>query len=268
MPTAESPSDTPERIRRAPAELGESPRHGFQGDRAPAPPPSEVPASLTIALSREAGSRGSTIATRAGQKLGWQVYTQELLEYLAQEASFQQDILNQLSPLAMQWVDARLARLQQDLDLRNPPSLINLSKTVLGLGAQGAAVLVGRGAGYILPHDSTLFVRIVASTGRPDRLYEPMAAANRDGGRRTGPCPRSPARRFCCHALPAPGRHHSRLRPDPKFQPSRRGIVRGPHRSSRACKTCGIQGRAANGRLRTRHTAVRGGASPWNFRPH
>ncbi len=162
MPSLESPRDMPEEFGVLPAALAESPRHGFQGDRAPPPPPSEVPASLTIALSREAGSRGSTIAARAGKKLGWQVYTQELLEYLAQEAAFQQDVINQLSPLAAQWVESRLAQLEREFHLRQHASLLDLARTVLCLGAQGAVVLVGRGAGYILPRDSTLFVRIVA----------------------------------------------------------------------------------------------------------
>src|SRR5690242_12897526 len=56
----------------------ESPRHGFQGDRG-APPPRTGPAAMTIAVSREAGARGGTIARRVGRKLGWQVYDQELL---------------------------------------------------------------------------------------------------------------------------------------------------------------------------------------------
>ena len=36
-----------------PEEMGESPHHGFQGDRAPAPPADAVPASLTIAIDRK-----------------------------------------------------------------------------------------------------------------------------------------------------------------------------------------------------------------------
>jgi cytidylate kinase len=140
----------------------DTPRHGFQGDRAPAPPRREVPASLTIAVSREAGSRGTTIASRAGLKLGWQVYTQELLEYIAHEGAIRQDILNQLSPTAAQWVEERLDQLQQEFDFQHHLALIELTRIVLALGARGEVILVGRGAGYILPRASTLFVRTVA----------------------------------------------------------------------------------------------------------
>jgi len=146
----------------AEAELRPSPLHGFQGDRAAPAVQTVFPASLTIAVSREAGSRGSTIATRAGQKLGWQVYNQELLEYIAQEGAFRQDVTNNLSPEAARWADERLETLLREQNLSQHPSIINLAKMVLALGAQGEVVLIGRGAGCILPPASTLHVRIVA----------------------------------------------------------------------------------------------------------
>lgn len=152
----------------APEGLGESPHHGFQGDRAPAPAREAVPASLTVAISREAGSRGSTIAGRAGAKLGWQVYNQELLEYIAQEGAFQQDLVDSPSPAASRWVDQQLQHLLRENNLGQQPSLVNLARIILTLGAQGEVVLVGRGAGCILPAQSTLHVRIMAPL--PDRV--------------------------------------------------------------------------------------------------
>src|SRR6266404_5193300 len=86
------------------AAMLEAPRHGFQGDRAPATAPPLMPASLTIAISREAGSRGGSIARRAGRKLDWQVYNQELLEYIAQESAFRQSLLDNLPPAAAEWM--------------------------------------------------------------------------------------------------------------------------------------------------------------------
>ena len=140
----------------------ESPRHGFQGDRAPAPPPPSVPASLTIAVSREAGSRGGTIARRAGKKLGWQVYDQELLEYIAQEGAFRQGIAEALPPAAAVWAEERLQALTREQNLSKHPAILELARIVLALGAQGDAIVLGRGAGCILPPESTLNVRIMA----------------------------------------------------------------------------------------------------------
>src|SRR5947209_1855772 len=103
------PNDVPN----GPAEP-ESPRHGFQGDRGRTDDLHGVPASLTIAISREAGSRGTSIAQRAGAKLGWQVHTQEMLEYLTQEGSFRQDLLDQLPPTAADWVEEQLGLAHQE----------------------------------------------------------------------------------------------------------------------------------------------------------
>lgn len=143
-------------------EVVQTPRHGFQGNRAPRPLLERVPAALSVAVSREAGSRGSSIAKRAARKLGWQVYTQELLEYISNEGNFRQDIEQNLSPAARHWSEARLQTLLAQQNVSQHPSIVELSRIILGLGARGEVVLIGRGAGIILPRESILHVRIMA----------------------------------------------------------------------------------------------------------
>lgn len=147
---------------------GESPRHGDQGDRAPPPAAPSIPASLTIAVSREAGSRGATIGHRAARKLGWPVYNQELLEYIAQEGAFRQGVADNQTPAATQWAEHHLDVLLREQNLSQHPSIAELARVVLALGAQGECLLIGRGAGRILPAESTLDVRIIAPL--PDRI--------------------------------------------------------------------------------------------------
>src|SRR5438132_11410740 len=146
----------------------EPPRHGNQGDRAPRPTASALPAALTIAVSRETGSHGGTIAHRAARKLGWTVYNQELLEYIAQEGAFRQGVKENQTPAAAQWAEHRLELLLREHKLSPHPSISELARVVLALGAQGECVLIGRGAGRILPAESTLDVRIIAPL--PDRI--------------------------------------------------------------------------------------------------
>jgi hypothetical protein len=143
-----------------------APRHGFQGDRALPPKQPLIPASMTIAVSREAGSRGSSIASRAGTRLGWQVFTQELLEYMAHEGTIRPRVIDDLSPEARRWVDTRLTYLLEHQLVH--PSLTDLARMVLTLGVQGEVILIGRGAGFILPRESTLHVRVIAP--RDDRV--------------------------------------------------------------------------------------------------
>ena len=145
-----------------PAEdLPESPRHGDRG-AGPEPAPSGVPAGLTVAVSREAGARGGTIARRAGRKLGWQVYDQELLEYVAHEGQPNQELVEQLAPAAARWVEGRLQDLLRRQNVSQHPSVVQMVRAVLALGARGNVVLVGRGAGTILPPATTLHARVVA----------------------------------------------------------------------------------------------------------
>ena len=145
-----------------PEESRESPRHGFQGDRAPAPPPAEFPAGLTIAISREAGSRGGSIGRRVARKLGWPVYDQELLEYVSQEGRLHQELIDGLPPAAGAWLEQRLDQFLREQSVSQHPSILRLARAILALAAQGSVVLIGRGAGLLLPTETTLHVRLIA----------------------------------------------------------------------------------------------------------
>lgn len=136
-----------------------APMHGYRG----APESSGVlPHNLAIAISRDAGARGEPIARRVASRLGWQLFNHDLLEYIAQEGSFRQNVLEELPPAEAAWVQEQLQHLQKQQNLSNHPSILHLARTVLALGVQGEAVLLGRGAGFILPERSTLHVRLVA----------------------------------------------------------------------------------------------------------
>src|SRR5947208_212311 len=133
------------------------PLHGYRGEPAPAAA-DRWPSGLTIALSRESGARGGSIARRVGRKLGWHVADQEVLEFLTQdEQAFQE-----LPAAAREWADERLDQLLRAHVIGNEAGIVALARAVLLLGAQGEVVLVGRGAGYILPPATTLHVRVVA----------------------------------------------------------------------------------------------------------
>jgi len=133
------------------------PLHGYRGETAPAST-SRIPTGLTIALSRESGARGGSIARRVGRKLGWQVVDQELLEFLSQD----EQALQELPADARRWADERLDQLLRAGVLSNDPGIMALSRAVLLLGSQGEVVIIGRGAGYILPPATTLHVRVIS----------------------------------------------------------------------------------------------------------
>lgn len=136
-----------------------APRHGDRGEPFS---PAKLPRGLSIALSREAGSRGSSIARRVGTRLGWDIYTQEMIEVLAQEGALTQEIANQLPPAATEWVEEHLQQLLQEQAISRNPQVLELARVIASLGVHGEVVLLGRGAGSVLPPASTLHVRLVA----------------------------------------------------------------------------------------------------------
>jgi cytidylate kinase len=146
---------------RGTTDLLQPPLHGNQGDRGPAAE-RRAPLGLTVAISREAGARGSSVARRIGKRLGWQVYSQELLEFLGGNEAARAHVLAGVPHDAADWTGGQLERIKRDKIVNSSVELGELPRLVLTLAARGRVVLVGRGAGFLLPRDTTVHVRIVA----------------------------------------------------------------------------------------------------------
>ncbi|HLW66536.1 MAG TPA: cytidylate kinase-like family protein [Gemmataceae bacterium] len=144
-----------------PQSEGETPLHGFQGDRRPVEA-STFPLGPAIAISREVGARGGAIARRLGAKLGWQVIDSDMLEYSAQDPTACASLLAELPPEAPAWIDERMRWLQQHHVVTADASFEREARLILTLGAHGAVIFVGRGAGFLLPRESTLHARMIA----------------------------------------------------------------------------------------------------------
>ena len=63
---------------------------------------------------------------------------------------------------ALAWADAQLARLQRARALNAEGESLRLVRLVLAVAARGNAVIVGRAAGFLLPPETTLHIRIIA----------------------------------------------------------------------------------------------------------
>src|SRR6476619_4257146 len=88
-----------------------TPLHGNRGEAVPRP---VGPNAVTIAIRREAGARGGTVARRVGKRLGWQVYDQELLEFLCANEVARQSVLADVPLDAIAWVTAQMDRVRRD----------------------------------------------------------------------------------------------------------------------------------------------------------
>jgi cytidylate kinase len=142
------------------ADFPPPPVHGYRGE--PSPEPLTHPRGLCIAISREAGARGGSIAQKVGELLGWQVFDQETLDYLTQNDVAREQFLLDVPAGAMAWANGHFDRLQHEQKLTADPETAAMLRLILAVAARGDAVIVGRGAGHLLPAATTLHVRVVA----------------------------------------------------------------------------------------------------------
>jgi cytidylate kinase len=115
-----------------------------------------------VAISREAGARGGSIARKVGELLGWQVFDQETLDYLLQNDTACEQLLSDLPNAAVVWANLHFARLQREQKWTADTDTAGMIRLLLAVAARGDAVIVGRGAGYLLPPETTLHARVVA----------------------------------------------------------------------------------------------------------
>ncbi len=139
--------------------------HHWEGRRQAAGPGS-APAGFTVAISREVGALGTSVARAVGERLGWPVYDHELLEQIAREQNLRVGLLESVDERRTSWIEECLEAFAEIPAVSNSAYVRYVTETVLSLAAHGECVIVGRGAAQILPPASTLRVRLVAPVER------------------------------------------------------------------------------------------------------
>src|SRR5262245_3205988 len=115
-------------------DLTSTPLHGHRGAGRDRP---SAPAGVVVAISREAGARGGTVARRVGKRLGWQVYTQELLEFLCANDVARQSVLADVPADAAGWVAGQLDRVTRDRGPNAEAEGGDMPRLILSLAARG-----------------------------------------------------------------------------------------------------------------------------------
>jgi hypothetical protein len=141
-------------------ELTETP--AFHGYAPPGDPIDAFRAPLTIAISRETGARGRAIAKRTADILGWELIDQETLEHSTQTADCYAGIERSLGPRERQWVERNWEEAAGQGTWATNRDFAPLVRVVFEIAARGQCVILGRGAGCILPAESKLYVRLIA----------------------------------------------------------------------------------------------------------
>jgi cytidylate kinase len=117
---------------------------------------------FSIAISREAGTRGPAVARAVAERLGWKVYDQELLELVARDLHVRVKLLENVDERHVSWLQECVEAFAAVPAVREGKYVRHLIETMLSLAAQGRCVIVGRGSPFVLPPATTLRVRLVA----------------------------------------------------------------------------------------------------------
>ena len=128
-----------------------------------------------VTVSRQPGSLGADIIHELGGHLCWHVYDREILESIALSAHVRHGLAEQLDEKAQNLVREtvqRFLRMAEGGSFGVEEYHEGLLRTLAGLAARGEAILVGRGANFVLHgQENGLHVRIVASEeARVERL--------------------------------------------------------------------------------------------------
>ncbi|MGL4420738.1 MAG: cytidylate kinase family protein, partial [Gemmataceae bacterium] len=125
------------------------PMHGYRGDDDL--PPAPRPQGPIVAISREAGARGGSIARRVARQRNWTLYNQDSLDFLVRDEVARRDLLHTLPIGTQPWADAQIDRLTQEHKLSPGSETTEMIRLILAIAARGEAVIVGRAAGFVLP---------------------------------------------------------------------------------------------------------------------
>lgn len=113
-----------------------------------------------IAISRQVGAGASAIAAGLGASLGWPVFDRQILQAMSESDTLRQRLYEQLDERDATWLEGMLESLL--LTDRPQDYRTRLTETLLAIVRVGPAILLGRAADLILPHEFGLRVRIVA----------------------------------------------------------------------------------------------------------
>jgi cytidylate kinase len=123
---------------------------------------SDVRPLPVITLSREPGSGGKFVARAVAERLGLDVFHQKLINAMAENADTSTRVIRTLDERGVSMLEDWVSAAISDRHLW-PDEYAGMMMKVIGtIGRHGRAIIVGRGANFVLPPENRFRVRIVA----------------------------------------------------------------------------------------------------------
>jgi cytidylate kinase len=115
-----------------------------------------------ITVSSEPGSGGTVIAQEIAKRLEFDYFNRDIVEGIAESAEIRSSVIDTIEKERLSGIEDFIASLIKDHYLYPGIYLQHLLEVVGTIGKHGRAVIVGRGANFILPPDERFSVRVIA----------------------------------------------------------------------------------------------------------
>jgi len=115
-----------------------------------------------ITVAMEPGSGGSIIAARIAERLKFDYFHRDIVEKIAKTAKIRGAVVNSLEKERLTGVKDFISSLVEDQYIHPDTYLRHLLVVVSTIAKHGRAVIVGRGANFILPAEDIFAVRVIA----------------------------------------------------------------------------------------------------------
>lgn len=115
-----------------------------------------------ITVSREPGCGGTVIARKLAEALGMDLVSGQIIQKVAESTRMSEKVVASLDEKQVDLRDDWLTALFETRHLWPDSYVRHLTKVIGTVGRHGNAVIIGRGANYILPPEDTFRIRLVA----------------------------------------------------------------------------------------------------------
>lgn len=125
-------------------------------------PRKAVSSASVITISREPGSGGKLVAQRFAEAMKWDVFHQDMVHKIADSAKVSGMVVQTLDEKGLNTLEDWVSSMIQEHHLWPDAYLKHLLKVVGTIARHGNAVIVGRGANFILRGTQVFRVRVIA----------------------------------------------------------------------------------------------------------
>jgi len=115
-----------------------------------------------ITISRQAGSGGHLLAQRLAQNLGLDLFDREIMQGIAESAKMRELVVSRIDEKISSAIEDMIAAAVEKNHLWRDEYFQHLVRVISVIEKHGPAIILGRGAHFILPKKSIFRVRTIA----------------------------------------------------------------------------------------------------------